>query len=81
VAEAKRKKGETFESLLRRFNKKIQQSGKLIQTRKIRFHAKQPNHTKSKASALRRKEISAQREYLKKIGRLVDDGPSRGYSR
>jgi len=45
VAEVKRKKSETFESLLRRFHKKIQQSGRLIQSRKIRFHERPVNRT------------------------------------
>ena len=81
MAEVKRKKGETFESLLRRFNKKIQQSGKIIQSKKIRFYAKDPNRTKRRASAMRRREISAQRDYLKKIGRLPEETYGRSYSR
>lgn len=73
MAEVKRKKSETFESLLRRFHKKLQQSGRLIQSRKIRFHEKSKNRTKVKDEALRRKEIGNKREYLKKIGKLPDD--------
>jgi len=73
VAEIKRKKGETFESLLRRFNKKLQQSGKLIQSRKIRFHERAKSKTKLRQDALRRREITAKREYLKKIGKLKDE--------
>jgi len=73
VTELKRKKGETFESFLRRFNKKVQQSGKLIQSRKIRFHEKPKSRTKLKETALRRNRISAQREYLRKIGKLNDE--------
>lgn len=73
MAEIKRKKGETFESFLRRFNKKLQQSGKLIQSRKIRFHERSKSRTKVREDALRRKRITSQREYLKKIGKLKDD--------
>ena len=73
MAEIKRKKGETFESLLRRFNKKLQQSGKLIQSRKIRFHERAKSKTKLRQDALRRREITAKREYLKKIGKLKDE--------
>lgn len=73
MTELKRKKGETFESFLRRFNKKVQQSGKLIQSRKIRFHEKPKSRTKLKETALRRNRISAQREYLRKIGKLNDE--------
>ena len=34
MAEVKRKKSETFESLLRRFHKKLKQRGRLIQSKK-----------------------------------------------
>jgi ribosomal protein S21 len=73
VAEVKRKKSETFESLLRRFHKKLQQSGRLIQSRKIRFHDKPKNKNQSRKDALRRNEINAKREYLIKIGKLKDE--------
>ena len=75
MAEVKRKKGETFESFLRRFNKKLQQSGKLIQSRKIRFYERPKSRGRLREDALRRKEIGTKREYLKKIGKLKDDGP------
>ena len=75
MAEIKRKKGETFESLLRRFNKKLQQSGRLIQSRKIRFFEKPKNKNKIRQEALRRKEINEKREYLKKIGKLKEESP------
>lgn len=75
MAEIKRKKGETFESFLRRFNKKLQQSGKLIQSRKIRFHERPKSRTKVREVALRRKSINEKREYLKKIGKLKEDSP------
>ena len=73
MAEIKRKKSETFESLLRRFNKKLQQSGKLIQSRKIRFHERPKSKNKRRQDALRRLDISAKREYLKKVGKLKDE--------
>ena len=73
VAEIKRKKGESFESLVRRFNRKVQQSGKQIQTRKIRFHKPDKSRNLQRDSALRRMEIRKMREYLKKIGRLEED--------
>lgn len=79
MAEVKRKKSESFESLVRRFNKKLQQSGRLIQSRKIRFHEKSKNRTRTKKEALRRLEIGEQRDYLKKIGKLKDERPTRSY--
>ncbi|MBN1778788.1 MAG: 30S ribosomal protein S21 [Candidatus Buchananbacteria bacterium] len=73
MAEIKRKKGESFEGLIRRFNKKLQQSGLLIQSRKIRFYEKDKSRTRLKDAALRRMKIGAKREYLKKIGKLPED--------
>ena len=73
MAEVKRKRGETFESLIRRFSKKVQQSGRLIQMRKIRYHNKDKNKTANRAAAARREEITAKREYLKKIGKLIEE--------
>ena len=79
MAEVKRKKGETFESFLRRFHKKLQQSGRLIQSRKIRFHERSKSKTKVREDALRRKDIQAKREYLKKIGKLKDERSATPY--
>lgn len=78
MSEVKRKKSETFESLLRRFHKKLQQSGRLIQSRKIRFYEKPKNRTKTRREALRRLQIGEKREYLKKVGKLKEERPS-GY--
>lgn len=73
MAEVKRKKGETFESLIRRFSKKLQQSGRLLQSRKIRYYTKKKNKTAIRLAAARRSEINAKREYLKKIGKLIEE--------
>ena len=79
MAEVKRKKSETFESLLRRFHKKLQQSGRLIQSRKIRFYERPKNRNKIRQEALRRKEIGEKREYLKKIGKLKEEKTPRTF--
>ena len=73
MVEVKKKKNETFEALLRRFNKRILQSGKIIQFKKIRFHKRKQNRNLRRASALFRKDAKEQREYLKKIGRLPEE--------
>lgn len=73
MSEVKRKKGETFESFVRRFNKRLQQSGKLIQARKIKYFERGKSRNLRRASALRRIKISAQREYLQKIGKLKEE--------
>ena len=79
MAEVKRKKNETFESLLRRFNKRIQQSGRLLQAKKVRFYESPKSKTSERNAALRRQFLGAKREYLLKTGKLKEerDGAAR----
>ncbi|KKU47717.1 30S ribosomal protein S21 [Candidatus Uhrbacteria bacterium RIFCSPLOWO2_12_FULL_46_10] len=73
MVELKRKKGETFESFFRRFNKRLQQSGRLFQARKVRFFERPKSKTRLKEAASRRAELRAKREYLKRIGKLPEE--------
>lgn len=73
MSEVKRKKSETFESLLRRFNKRMIQSGKILQAKKIRFIEKNVNKNLSKRLALRRLKIKTKKDYLKKIGKETEE--------
>jgi ribosomal protein S21 len=70
VLEVKKKDGESFESLLRRFTRKTIQSGKILQAKKIRFRQKPKTRRELKESALRKEEVRKERDYLKRIGRL-----------
>ena len=72
MPEIKRKPNETFEFFFRRFTKAIQQSGKIIQSRKIKFLEKDRSKNEQKKSALRKKKIQKEQEYLKKIGKFED---------
>ncbi len=65
-----RKEKETTGALLRRFSKNVQQSGILLEARKVRFRSKKPNRRARKASALRRLELKKEYDLLKKLGRL-----------
>ncbi|MEK7452339.1 MAG: 30S ribosomal protein S21 [Patescibacteria group bacterium] len=73
MVDVKRRKGESFESLLRRYSRRLQQSGKVLETRKLRYHSSEPTKNKLKASAIRRNEIRVKRDYLSRIGQLVDE--------
>jgi ribosomal protein S21 len=73
VSEVKRKKNESFEAFLRRVKKRWQQSGKILQVKKIRFYERPKNKNMRKKSALHRIEVSEKMEYLKKIGRLPEE--------
>ena len=65
-----RKEKETTGALLRRFSKNVQQSGILLEARKVRFRSKKPNRRARKANALRRLELKKEYDLLKKLGRL-----------
>lgn len=69
----KRRRGESFESLLRRFGKRVQQSGRILQAKKIRFHAPKKSKNATRKSALRRLEIAEKRDYLIKTGKLIEE--------
>ncbi|MFH1089602.1 MAG: hypothetical protein V1716_04220 [Candidatus Uhrbacteria bacterium] len=73
MLETKRRKGESFDALLRRFTKRVQLSGRLIEAKKHRFHARDKNKTSLRNSALRRLETAAHREFLLKTGRLTEE--------
>lgn len=81
MVNVKRKKGESFESLYRRFSRRVQQSGSMIEVRKNRFHESEPNETKVKKSALRRLVSRARREYLIRIGQLDETVRQQGSPR
>ena len=55
--EVKKKQGETTRSLLRRFSRRIQQSGVLIRARKSRFREKEKTKRERRDGALRRVKI------------------------
>jgi len=83
VAEVRRKKGESFESLLRRFTKKVQQSGKLLQAKKIRYHSRLKSKNLQREGALRREYLRERREYLIRTGQATEEDfrPARRSSR
>ena len=73
MIEVKRKKGETFDALLRRFQRRFQQSGKQIETKRRRFHDSGRNLTQRRDSALRREQMRVEYAYLSKTGQLKED--------
>lgn len=70
MIEVRRKQNEGVESFLRRFSRRVQNSGVLLQARKVRFHARKKNKTKRREEAKRRAELTKERERLLKIGEL-----------
>ncbi|MDD3006513.1 MAG: 30S ribosomal protein S21 [Candidatus Pacebacteria bacterium] len=73
MIEVKKKDNESVGSLLRRFSRKVQQSGLLLQARSSRFQEKTKSRTERRKSALRRNEIVAQKEKDRKLGKLDEE--------
>ena len=71
--EVKRKEGETTRSLLRRFTRRIQQSGVLIRARKSRFLEKEKSRRERRESALRRNKIILEKDKLSKMGLFEEE--------
>lgn len=71
--EAKRKKGESFDALLRRFTRRIQQSGKNLDVKANRFWTKAPKKNRIQDSALRKMVKGARRAYMLKTGKVTEE--------
>jgi len=79
LVEVKRREKEPFENLLRRFNRKIQQSGVLIRARKIRFFASEKSRNLQRTAARRRSKIRDEKEEQKKYMRPIKRYGKRRY--
>ena len=63
--EIKKEERETAQSLVRRFSKRVKQSGILLRARKNRFRKREKSENMQKKSALRREE--KKKEYDEKM--------------
>ncbi len=70
VLEVKKQPKETTQSLIRRFTKNIQQSGILLEARKIQFKKREKSRQMKKRTALRREKLKKKYERLKKLGKI-----------
>ena len=71
--QVRKKERETTGSLLRRFSRRVQQSGVLLHARRGRFYEKAKTKRQQKSSALRREQLRAQRAEMIKLG-LLEEG-------
>lgn len=68
--EVKKQERENTQSLIRRFTRRVQQSGVLVRARKIRFRQRPKSRSAKKAAALRREELRKEYFKLRKLGKL-----------
>ena len=70
MIELRKKDRETSANLLRRFTKKVRQSGVLMKARKNMFRRRPQNKRKVKVSALRRNMLREMRAEMVKLGEI-----------
>ncbi|MDP2910193.1 MAG: hypothetical protein Q8N58_00160 [bacterium] len=68
--EIKKEGRETSQNLVRRFSRRMKQSGILLRARKSRFKEKPKSKQMKKRSALRREELRKEYEQLEKLGKI-----------
>jgi hypothetical protein len=73
MTEFKRKKGESFESFLRRFNKGLRNSKTLNIARGKRSLTPKKSRREQKEYALKSIELRKKKSYLRKIGKLPEE--------
>jgi ribosomal protein S21 len=73
VIEVKKKERETSESLIRRFSRRVQQSGVLVHARKSRFLKDKKNKREKRIEALYKIKIRKEIDKLKKLGKFDEE--------
>lgn len=73
AVEVTKKPGENNRALLRRFSRRVQQSGVLLRARKNKFHERSPSEKQKKERALKRMETREKMDKLRKMGLLEED--------
>lgn len=70
MIEVKKKDRETSESLIRRFSRRVQQSGVLVQARRSRFRAEEKSKRELRAGAMYKVKVKKVVDRLKKMGKF-----------
>ncbi len=73
MIEVKKKDKETSESLIRRFSRRVQQSGVLMRARKVRFRNEEKSKSEKRDEALYKIKIRKEIDKLKKLGKFDEE--------
>lgn len=73
MVEVRKKEGETTPAMLRRFTRRVQQSGILLSARKLKFYHPKLKKRLLRERALRRMKRVKERARLEKLGKLNKD--------
>ena len=81
MVEVRKREHETTGAMLRRFTRRIQQSGILIEARKLKARKNAPTKRQSREGALRRIALMKERTRLEKLGKAPPEKKGRGGAR
>ena len=73
MIEVKKKDRETPESLIRRFSRRVQQSGVLVRARKTRFRAEEKTKREMRQGAMYKEKVRKIVGRLKKMGKFDEE--------
>lgn len=73
MIEVKKKDKESSENLIRRFSRRVQQSGVLLRVRKTRFRQEEKSKIEKRNEALYKIKIRKEIDKLKKLGKFDED--------
>ncbi|MCA9364780.1 MAG: hypothetical protein KC736_02720 [Candidatus Moranbacteria bacterium] len=73
MIQVRRKEKETPENMVRRFTRRVQQSGVLLRARRTRFRVEEKSKTMRRREALYKIRIRREIDRLKKMGKFDDD--------
>jgi len=73
MVEVRRKPNESIGSLMRRFNRFVQQSGILLKAKKGQFRQRKPTERKEKNAAIMGMHLNALRKKLEKMGKYDEE--------
>jgi ribosomal protein S21 len=77
MVEVKKKDRESSDSLIKRFSRRVQQSGVLLSARKGRFYAKPKSRRQVRESAMYRSKVKKEVDKLKKMGKFDEESLKR----
>jgi len=73
MIEVKKKDRETAESLIRRFSRRVQQSGVLVHARRSRFRIEEKSKMELRQGAMYRSKVKKVVDKLKKMGKFDEE--------
>jgi ribosomal protein S21 len=73
MVEVKKKDRESSESLIRRFSRRVQQSGVLVQARRSRFRKDEKTKREMRAGAMYKEKVKKIVNRLKKMGKFDEE--------